>query len=30
MLIANPLYDQVFKYLFEDNEIAKGIIENIG
>ena len=29
MLIANPLYDQVFKYLFEDNEIAKGIIEKI-
>ncbi len=29
MEIANPIYDGVFKYLMEDNEIAKLIISNI-
>ncbi len=29
MLIANPIYDAVFKYLLEDSEIAKGIISTI-
>ena len=29
MEIANPLYDVVFKYLMEDNEIAKVIISTI-
>lgn len=29
MLIANPIYDSVFKYLMEDIEIAKGIIAAI-
>jgi hypothetical protein len=29
MLIANPIYDTVFKYLLEDIEIAKGIISNL-
>lgn len=29
MLIANPIYDSVFKYLLEDNEIAKILISNI-
>ena len=26
MLIANPIYDAVFKYLLEDNKIAKLLI----
>ena len=29
MEIANPIYDSVFKYLMEDNEIAKLIISKI-
>ena len=29
MLIANPIYDAVFKYLLEDFDIAKGIISTI-
>ena len=29
MIIANPIYDVVFKYLMEDLEIAKGIISRI-
>jgi len=29
MLIANPIYDVVFKYLMEDTEIAKGFISSI-
>jgi len=29
MLIANPIYDLVFKYLMENLEIAKGIISAI-
>ena len=29
MKILNPTYDTVFKYLLEDLEIAKGIIERI-
>jgi hypothetical protein len=29
MLIANPIYDNVFKYLMEDLEIAKGVISTI-
>ena len=29
MIIANPIYDAVFKYLLEDNEIAKILISNI-
>ena len=29
MLIANPIYDVVFKYLFEDNNIAKKILSLI-
>ena len=29
MLIANPIYDLVFKYLMENLEIAKGIIASI-
>jgi hypothetical protein len=29
MLIANPIYDSVFKYLLEDNEIAKGLLSAI-
>ncbi len=29
MLIANPIYDVVFKYLFEDNKIAKIFISAI-
>lgn len=29
MLIANPIYDLVFKYLMENLEIAKGIISTI-
>ena len=26
MIIANPIYDTVFKYLMEDTEIAKGML----
>ncbi|GAB4413039.1 MAG: hypothetical protein OHK0039_19540 [Bacteroidia bacterium] len=29
MIIANPLYDVVFKYLFEDVEIARGLLSAI-
>ena len=29
MLIANPIYDVVFKYLLEDLEIAKGLLSEI-
>jgi hypothetical protein len=29
MIIANPIYDVVFKYLMDDAEIAKGIISRI-
>jgi hypothetical protein len=29
MLIANPIYDVVFKYLMEDNKIAKILISKI-
>ena len=29
MLIANPIYDNVFKYLMEDLEIAKGVLSTI-
>ena len=29
MIIANPLYDVVFKYLLEDTEIAKEILSTI-
>ncbi|MCP4402531.1 MAG: hypothetical protein GY801_35150 [bacterium] len=29
MHIANPIYDVVFKYLLEDNEIAKLLISTI-
>jgi len=29
MLIANPIYDTVFKYLMENIDVAKGIISNI-
>lgn len=29
MLIANPIYDVVFKYLMEDNKIAKILISSI-
>jgi hypothetical protein len=29
MLIANPIYDSVFKYLMEDIEVAKRLITNI-
>ncbi len=29
MKIANPILDTVFKYLFEDNEIAKGLLSRI-
>jgi hypothetical protein len=29
MLIANPIYDIVYKYLLEDNKIAKLIISNL-
>ncbi|MCU0287866.1 MAG: hypothetical protein MUF15_15925, partial [Acidobacteria bacterium] len=29
MLIANPIYDTVFKYLMENLDIAKGIISTI-
>jgi hypothetical protein len=26
MIIANPIYDSVFKYLLEDIEISKGLL----
>ncbi len=29
MIIANPIYDVVFKYLMEDTEIAKGLLSTI-
>ncbi|MCP4150726.1 MAG: hypothetical protein GY757_23475, partial [bacterium] len=29
MRIANPIYDVVFKYLMEDNDIARLIISTI-
>ena len=29
MLIANPIYDVVFKYLMDDSKIAKLIISSI-
>lgn len=29
MIIANPIYDSVFKYLMEDSEIAKGLLSVI-
>ncbi len=29
MIIANPIYDSVFKYLLDDNEAAKILISNI-
>lgn len=29
MLIANPIYDSVFKYLMDDNQVAKILISNI-
>ncbi|TAG55173.1 MAG: hypothetical protein EAZ27_07500, partial [Cytophagales bacterium] len=29
MLIANPIYDSVFKYLLDDNQAAKVLIANI-
>ncbi|MCX6580294.1 MAG: hypothetical protein NT166_08920 [Candidatus Aminicenantes bacterium] len=29
MLIANPIYDTVFKYLMENLKVAKGIISTI-
>lgn len=29
MLIANPIYDAVFKYLLEDVDIAKGLLSAI-
>lgn len=29
MIIANPIYDVVFKYLLEDVEIAKALLSNI-
>ncbi len=29
MILANPIYDSVFKYLLEDNEVAKILISNI-
>lgn len=29
MLIANPIYDVVFKYLMEDTEIARGLLSKI-
>ena len=29
MLIANPIYDVVFKYLMEDSKIAKLVISSI-
>ena len=29
MLIANPIYDAVFKYLLEDMEITRGLLSVI-
>jgi len=29
MILANPIYDSVFKYLLDDNEVAKILISNI-
>jgi hypothetical protein len=29
MIIANPIYDTVFKYLMEDSDIAKGLLSTI-
>jgi hypothetical protein len=29
MLIANPIYDVVFKYMMEDMDIAKGLLSAI-
>lgn len=29
MIIANPIYDVVFKYLLDDHEIAKGLLSTI-
>ncbi len=29
MLIANPIYDTVFKYMMENIDIAKGVISTI-
>ena len=29
MVIANPIYDTVFKYLMEDLDIAKGVLSII-
>ncbi|NJN34781.1 MAG: hypothetical protein HC817_11545 [Saprospiraceae bacterium] len=29
MIIANPIYDVVFKYLMEDLDIAKGFISRL-
>ena len=29
MIIANPIYDVVFKYLLEDKEIARGLLSTI-
>ena len=29
MIIANPMYDTIFKYLMEDNVVAKGLISRI-
>ena len=29
MLIANPIYDVVFKYLLDDAEIARGLLSAI-
>jgi hypothetical protein len=29
MYIANPIYDVVFKYLMEDNKVAKKLISTI-
>ena len=29
MIIANPIYDSVFKYLLDDNQVARVLISNI-
>ena len=29
MIVANPMYDTIFKYLMEDNVVAKGLISRI-
>ena len=29
MILANPIYDVVFKYLMEDTEIARGLLSKI-